>query len=200
MEDSYGIVLLAAGSSARMGKPKQLLLYKGKTLLQHAVDAAIGTGAKPVVAVLGANPELLIKEIAAKKVTVVINYGWKEGMGSSIRCGLQKLLGINPGVHAAILMVCDQPFVTVKLLEELVEKYHKTGKPVIACSYENSRGTPALFDKTIFAALLALKGDGGAKRIIKGNPDWVNVVNFPLGNIDIDTDPDYDALIKSSSL
>ncbi|MEP7109657.1 MAG: nucleotidyltransferase family protein [Ferruginibacter sp.] len=199
---SYGIVLLAAGESARLGKPKQLLLYKGKCLLHHGVQVAIDTGTNPVIAVLGANADLVKEEIEVdKEVHIVVNKDWKEGMASSIRCGLEKLQEIAPGADAVIFMVCDQPFVTAKLLEDLVSKYQETGKPVIASKYENnSLGTPALFDKTIFAALMALKGDAGAKRIIKENPDWVNVVNFPLGNIDIDTDKDYEKLMSSQSI
>ena len=188
--------MLAAGESARLGRPKQLLLYKERTLLQHGVQVAIDTRKKPVIAVLGANADLLLREIGDKGVQAVINYKWNEGVASSIRTGLGKLLEIAPGVDMVIIMVCDQPFVTVKLLEDLVTKHEETGKPIIASSYENSMGTPALFDKTIFALLLALKGDEGAKRIMKLNPDWVDIVNFPLGNTDIDTDSDYEALVK----
>jgi molybdenum cofactor cytidylyltransferase len=94
-------------------------------------------------------------------------------------------------VQAAIILVCDQPFVTTKLLESLVAKYQETGKPIVASWYQNSMGTPALFDTTIFALLLALKGDTGAKKIMTQNPDWVSTVDFPLGEIDIDTMEDY---------
>jgi molybdenum cofactor cytidylyltransferase len=188
--------LLAAGGSSRLGKPKQLLLYNGKTLLQYGIESAIDTGTKPIIVVLGANADQLIRDINDKEVQVVVNKIWYEGMASSIRCGLQKLLEITPAVEAVIFMVCDQPFVTANLLENLVAKYKDARKPVIASSYKNGIGTPALFDKTIFAALLALKGDTGAKRIMKENPDWVDIVNFPLGNIDIDTDFDYDALLR----
>lgn len=160
----------------------------------QGLQVAIATGIKPVIAVLGSNSDLLKKELDGKGAEVIINKDWKEGMASSIRCGLQKLLEISPKVDAAILMVCDQPFVTAKLLDGLVEKYQNTGKPIIASSYANSMGTPALFDKTIFSSLLKLKGDTGAKKIMKKNPDQVAVVDFPLGNIDIDTEEDYRSL------
>jgi len=191
---SYGIILLAAGASSRLGKPKQLLLYQGKTLLQHGMQEANGTGAKTIVIVLGANADFLIKETASQSIEVILNTEWNEGMASSIRCGINKLLEIAPGIDAAIIMVCDQPYVTTKLLEDLVKKYQETGKPIIASIYEDNQGTPALFDKTIFASLLELKGDVGAKRIMKANPDLVALVNFPLGNIDIDTEEDYNSL------
>jgi molybdenum cofactor cytidylyltransferase len=191
---SYGIILLAAGASSRLGKPKQLLVYQGKTLLQHGIQEAVATGAKPIIAVLGGNAEFLIKETASQSIEVILNNEWKEGMASSIRCGIKQLLKMAPGIDAAIIMVCDQPYVTTKLLEDLVKKNQETGKPIIASSYENNQGTPALFDKTIFASLLDLKGDVGAKKIMKAHPDLVALVSFPLGEIDIDTEEDYNGL------
>lgn len=191
-----GIVLLAAGASTRLGKPKQLLLYEGNTLFQNGVQVAIDSGVKPIVAVLGANALLLMKQIKNEAVQLVINKNWQEGIASSIRCGLEKLLEICPGATAAIIMVCDQPFVTPKLMNDLAANYLETGKPIIASKYENILGTPALFDQTIFAALLALKGDIGAKKIIMEHVDLVSAVEFPMGNIDIDTGNDYDKLLN----
>ncbi|MEO6721001.1 MAG: nucleotidyltransferase family protein, partial [Ferruginibacter sp.] len=165
-----GVVILAAGASTRLGEAKQLLLYKGKSLLRHAIDLAVETGAKPVVTVLGANADQLIKEATQAGNIVLVNNEWKEGMASSIRNGLKELLKINPDVQAVILIVCDQPFVTKELLQKLVKKYESSDKPMVACSYDNSIGTPALFDRTIFASLLELEGDSGAKKILKASP------------------------------
>jgi len=191
-----GIILLAGGASSRLGRPKQSLLYNGKTLLQHGVEVAMNAGENPIIiTVLGANAELLLEQVNNEGIYFIINEKWAEGIASSIRCGLQKLLEIEPEVKAVIMMVCDQPFVTAKLLNDLVAKYLETGSPIIASKYGNSLGTPALFDKTIFASLLLLKGDAGAKRIMNENPDRVSVVNFPLGNIDIDTQTDYNKLL-----
>jgi molybdenum cofactor cytidylyltransferase len=195
---SYGIILLAAGASSRLGKPKQLLLYKGKTLLQHGIQVAVDTGSKAIVAVLGANADFLIKETANQAIEVILNKDWNEGMASSIRCGIKYLQEKEPEVDAAIIMVCDQPYVTTQLLTDLVIKYQATGKPIVASSYENNQGTPALFDKTIFAALLELKGDVGAKKIMKENSGIVELVKFPLGNIDIDTNENYEELLKNN--
>jgi molybdenum cofactor cytidylyltransferase len=196
MADAFGIILLAAGKSSRLGKPKQLVLFNGKSLLKHGVEVAVDAITEPVIVVLGANPELLEKELENKPVTTVINSEWEEGMASSIRCGLKKLLEISPKVEAAIIMVCDQPFVTSELLAGLIEKYRETRKPIITSSYENTKGTPALFDKSVFALLLDLNGDSGAKKIMKENPDWVSEIEFPLGKIDIDTEEDEALLQK----
>jgi molybdenum cofactor cytidylyltransferase len=194
--NSYGIILLAAGQSARLGKPKQLLNYKGKTLLAHSLQIAIETQLQPIVTVLGANLDTLKQSIEPTKTNIVINQEWSEGMASSIRCGIEELLKIAPSIAGVIIMVCDQPYVTAKLLTDLVEKHEDSSKPIIASRYNNNIGTPALFDKTIFALLLSLKGDSGAKKIMKSNPDWVDTVNFPFGEIDIDTSLDYELLMK----
>lgn len=108
--------MLAAGASSRLGKPKQLLPYKGTTLLKHAVQLAVDATLKPIVVVKGANADLLNKEIEESQATIVMNAAWEEGMASSIRIGLQKMLELEPAINSVIMMVCDQPYVTVKLL------------------------------------------------------------------------------------
>lgn len=191
----YGIILLAAGASSRLGASKQLLPFNGQTLLQHGLQVAVDTGLQPIITVLGAKADLLKKQLDNQAATLIFNEEWEEGMASSIRCGLKQLLIVAPDIKAVILMVCDQPFITAKLLLELVEKYKQTGKPIIASSYKKSMGTPALFDKKLFTYLLALKGDTGARKLMKENPDLVDLVDFPMGAIDIDTEDDYKGLL-----
>ena len=177
-----------------MGRPKQLLPYKGTSLLEHTVDTANNADANPVIVVLGANAVLLEKEIAKKKVHIVENKEWKEGMASSVRCGLNTLLHIAPSSDAAIIMVCDQPFVSSSLLNELITTQKNTGKLIVTSQYKNAIGPPALFHKSIFPLLLELKGDAGARKIIEQRMDEVATVLFAQGNIDIDTEADYKSL------
>ena len=187
-----GIILLAAGSSSCMGSPKQILPYKGKTLLVHAVDAAISSGSKPVIVVLGANSQSLEKELVFKEgLKIIINNEWEEGMASSIRCGIKEALEIEPNLDGLIIMVCDQPFVDSLLLKKLLETQHQTGLPVVSSYYNSSPGVPALFHKSFFESLLALKGDTGARKLLKECKDVVANVDFPDGVIDIDTKDDY---------
>ena len=178
-----------------MGRPKQLLSYNGKSLLEHAVDTANDADANPVVVVLGANAALLEKIIGEKKVHIVENKEWKEGMASSIRCGLNILMNIAPSSDAVILMVCDQPHVSASLLNELIAKQKNTGKPIVTSQYENTFGPPAIFYKTIFQELMQLKGDAGARKIIVQHSNDSATVLFTQGNIDIDTEEDYKALV-----
>ena len=191
-----GIVLLAAGASSRLGKPKQLLPYKGTTLLKHAVQLAVDAALKPIVIVVGANANILNIEIEESQANIVMNETWQEGMASSIRTGLQKMLELEPTINSVIMMVCDQPYVTVQLLQNLIVQHNKTGKPIIASSYKNNLGTPALFDATIFSELMQLKGDIGAKKILNNHPEWVAAIDFPMGEIDIDTEEDYKKLLQ----
>lgn len=177
-----------------MGRPKQLLPYNGKSLLEHTVDTANDSVADPVIVVLGANAELLEKEIDEKKVHIVENKEWKEGMASSVRCGITTLLHIAPSADSAIIMVCDQPFVSSSLLNELIAEQKNTAKPIVTSQYAKTIGPPALFHKNIFPELMKLRGDAGARRIIEQRSNDVASVLFKKGDIDIDTEADYKSL------
>lgn len=196
--ENIAIVIVAAGKSSRLGSPKQLLSYKGKNLLRHSVDEALGTGCQSVFVVLGANSELLKKELKDKPVSIVENKGWEEGMASSIRCGLEKINATILRPDSIIFMVCDQPYVSSSLLLSLIEKKQETGMPIVAGSYDDKTGTPALFHKNFFPALMELKGDKGARKLISDNPEKVATVPFPEGVTDIDTASDYELLKKEN--
>jgi molybdenum cofactor cytidylyltransferase len=187
-----GIVLLAGGGSARLGTPKQVLLHEGKTLLMNAVEAALGTGLQPIWVVLGARPEIMEKELEGKEgIRIVINKGWQEGMASSIRCGVEAAVQAAPGLDGLIITVCDQPFVNSVILQELLNAQHKTGMPMAASFYQDNPGVPALFHKNFFNSLLELKGDKGARKLLKDQAAIVQLVLFPGGETDIDTMNDY---------
>ena len=191
-----GIILLAAGASQRLGKPKQSLIYKGETLLHHAMNVALSICPETVVVVLGSEAETLKQEVKDGRIHVIINTDWNEGMSSSIRHGLLSLLRLHPVAEAVIIMVCDQPHVSPELLKELQEVRYRTHKKIIASAYGEVAGVPALFDKSFFPDLLALRDQEGAKKIIRMNFSEVETVSFPEGIIDIDTKEDYEALEK----
>lgn len=191
----HAVILLAAGSSARFGSPKQLAKNDGQSFIQHAVAEATKLESK-VFVVLGANYDIVKNEIENFPVEVIYNKDWEEGMSSSIRIGIESFLNKDPAAEAVIIIVCDQPFLSSQIIMELIKKFEQTGKPIIACSYKNAIGTPVLFDKSFFPALLALKGKAGAKNIILKNKDVIETIPFPLGYIDIDTREDYEILKK----
>ncbi|MES1213909.1 MAG: nucleotidyltransferase family protein [Bacteroidota bacterium] len=202
MSSSYqvnhcAIILLAAGASMRMGSPKQLLRYKGKSFLQNMISAAINASLQPVIVVTGANASAITNELKEENVQVVNNSDWKEGIASSIRCGIDHVQKQYPTCDGVIITVCDQPHITPALLKQLIAKQLTSGKPIAASAYENTTGTPAIFHKSFFPELLSLKGDKGAAKIIRQHADAIGTIEFPMGRFDIDTPEDYDNLQKS---
>ena len=158
-----GIIILAAGNSSRLGKPKQLLQYQGKSLIQRAIETATKVRSKGSVLILGANLELILKDIRNSKVNVVINNNWKEGMASGMQKGLE-YLEKKLAPDQVILMLCDQPFVNSELLNLMIEMQIKTRKGIVACHYNNVLGVPVLFTKKYFRELGTLVGSEGAKK------------------------------------
>ena len=195
--NSCGIIILAAGASTRLGKPKQLLQYRGKTLLAHAINEAVNSNADAVVVVLGKDANLFKKELDEKKVRVAINSSWEEGMASSLRLGLDTLLNDKPYIDAVIFMVCDQPHVLSSILNDLIITQQKTTKQIVTSNYGDSMGPPSLLHKKYFEELMKLSGDAGARKIIQKNMNDVATILFPEGNIDIDTEEDYKKLKNS---
>ncbi|MCW3116993.1 MAG: MobA-like protein-like protein [Chitinophagaceae bacterium] len=182
-----------------MGKPKQLLAYNAQSFLQHMIDVITHAGLQPVLVVLGANASTLISEPDGDNTVYVMNDACQEGIASSIRCGINALQKKYIACDGALLMVCDQPYITSALLNELINTQKQSLKPIAACTYENIIGTPAVFHKTFFPDLLSLKGDKGAGKILQQRPDAVATLDFPMGRFDIDTPEDYDAWLKSFS-
>lgn len=200
---TVGLIILAAGASTRMGTPKQLLAYRRCTLIRHMAEVAIASYCRPIIVVLGAYAERIKPEISQLPIQIVKNQQWAEGMSSSIRVGLESLLAVNQNLEAVAIALCDQPFVSPQTLNQLVEAYHLTGKPIIASQYAGTLGVPALFSRRLFSELVALNSNEGAKQLIKKHINEVFSVPFPDGAIDIDTPNDYKQLqtfIKSSEL
>lgn len=195
---NIGMIILAAGASSRMGTPKQLLPYRGRSFLVHVVEAALASICRPIVVVLGANVEQLKPELTQLPVQVVENYKWAEGMSSSIRSGIAALNAVNQSLEAVAIALCDQPFVSAQIINQLVETYHFTGRPIVASEYAGTLGVPALFSRALFPKLMALNATEGAKHLIKKYSDKVVSVSFPEGAIDIDTPKDYEQLQSRS--
>jgi len=117
-------------------------------------------------------------------------------MGSSISCGLKKLLELYSDIGGCIITVCDQPYMEAAVLFKLVEKQKETGKGIIASSYAATIGTPVLFQRKYFRALMELSATGGAQKMIKKYAEDVDSIAFDKGAIDIDTVADYEQLIN----
>lgn len=187
-----GILILAAGSSSRLGRPKQNLIYQGRTLLQRTIETAVSMDTGPVLVITGANEQVIRPTIEALPVTLLQNNNWQEGMASSIRIGIDKLQELKPNIKAAILLLCDQPFLDTRVLQTLINNQAIRG--IVACSYNETIGAPVLFDAFYFPELMLLKGQEGAKKLLTKFPDAVKAISFPPGGIDIDTPGDYEKL------
>ncbi|MFL5348394.1 MAG: NTP transferase domain-containing protein [Hyalangium sp.] len=190
-----GVVLLAAGGSARLGRPKQLLVHRGKTLVRRAAEAAVLAGCGPVVAVLGAQTEAVEAQLAELPVHTVRNEAWETGLGSSLRVGLRALEAAGPagtsgGVEAALIMLCDQLRVDAGHLRALVKAFQRTQASIVASGYDGTRGVPALFSRAIFPELEALAPDEGARGVIARKPSRVVEVALEGGGEDVDTQAD----------
>jgi molybdenum cofactor cytidylyltransferase len=195
-DDKYVIIILAAGRSARLGSPKQLLSYQGKNLLQHTIDIAFESEIGQIIVVLGSGIDEISAKLHTNSLTIIENPYWENGMASSVVCGINTMNNLQPDTDAVILMVCDQPFVSAKLLKDLIKKQKESGSSIVASSYENIHGTPALFHKEHFNELSALTGDSGARSLIKSHAESIEAIPFDQGSIDIDTLEDYRNLLK----
>lgn len=195
---TIAIVLLAAGESRRMGVSKQLLEVQGKTLLEITLEV-INTcvDAKKVV-VLGANAE------AHQKITsqfpdldIVINTSWKDGLGSSIKSGLEFVTRSSPFVDGVMFLVCDQPFINTDHLTHLINEFLNSSATIVASGYNNTEGVPALFGRAHFDELMNLDDSSGAKNVISKNSERKIVVPFAAGSVDLDTPEDFRAYLNS---
>ncbi|MDW8330621.1 MAG: nucleotidyltransferase family protein [Cyclobacteriaceae bacterium] len=192
------IVILAAGSSSRLGQPKQLISWQNEPIIQRMAKIALATSARQVVVVLGAYAEQIVSVVAELPVHILINPEWAMGIGSSIRCAIKFIQQTMPDTQGVLLMVCDQPYLTTGHLEHLIQTFILHGNPVVASAYEGTAGVPALFDRALFQELLQLSPDQGGAKIIRNTPN-LHCIPFPEGKFDLDTPADLNELEKRKS-
>jgi molybdenum cofactor cytidylyltransferase len=187
-----GLILLAAGGSSRMGSPKQLLRYRGEPLIRRAARIALGSALRPVIAVLGAHAERIRPLLADLPVDVVVNARWAEGVGTSIRAGVE--LARSHGLAGVVLALADQVRVTAEMFDRLLAAQRESGLPIAASRYGGTMGVPALFAREMFPRLLALAPDQGCKGLILAHAARAVHVDCPEAEADVDTPEDYSAL------
>lgn len=189
-------IILAAGASTRMGTPKQLLPWQGRSFLRSITETAIGAHCHPIIVVLGAYSAQIKPEVCNLVVQVVDNPEWQMGMGSSISKGIQALLSQNLVIDAAILLLCDQPLVSMHTIQQMQSIYEATHQPIVASAYEDTVGVPALFHAKFFPELANLQQSEGAKVVIQRHLASVVTFDFPQGAIDIDSPQEYQVMLK----
>ena len=188
-------IVLAAGASRRLGRPKQLLLHGGQTLLERALRLVREAGASPLLVVLGAHLDLIRASIQLNDALPVVNGQWKQGIASSIHAGLHALDASAPEASAALLVACDQPRLTASHLRALIETFSAQAAPaIVASSYAGILGVPAVFPRAVFPHLLALGGDQGARALLASPPCPLIAIEFAGGEVDIDLPADLTQL------
>ena len=190
------LMILAAGASTRLGRPKQLLPFRGLSLLRHAAETALASVCRPVVVVLGALAERLNQELSGLPVTVAINLQWNEGLSASIRAGLTALAPERTGPDSVVIMLCDQPLISAQFLDRLVAVHHSSGRGIVASEYGGEAGVPALFSRTYFPELAALRGSRGAQPLIVKYAKDAERIPLPEAAIDIDEHADIQRLVR----
>lgn len=176
-------LVLAAGASRRLGRPKQLLRWKGESLVHRAARLALEAGFGPVRVVQGALP--LGEELADLPVENLPNPDWAEGLGSSLRRGAEAWAEAEPGL---LVLACDQPALDLDLLIRLRRAFEADPGRPLCCAYAGTRGLPAILPRALRTALLGLRGDRGAKPLLMGEATLT--LDFPGGEADLDTPED----------
>jgi molybdenum cofactor cytidylyltransferase len=197
--DNCAVVIIAAGESKRLGSPKQLLLLDKDSMLNRLIKMVQKAVDFPIYLVLGANAEKIKAQLPNVSLKIVENTEWQEGMGSSIRIGVQAVIDSANKHDGVLMLVCDQPHLSETTIKDLISLQANKKSAITASFYANIAGTPALFHQSVFSDLLALKGDQGAKRIIQERDQELAKLQFEMGVLDIDTPEDYQQLLKQGS-
>lgn len=189
MTRNIAFLILAAGASSRFGSAKQLLMYRGKPLLQHSIDKANKLMPGHVYVVLGANRALI--EPAISGAAVMVNDNWADGLGSSIALGVRSL---DRDYDAVCVLLADQIAVTSEHLMQLLDAFYTNrdgDDRMVAAVYAGRRGVPALFSSTLFQQLRELSGDSGAKQLLNQTDREIIEIELPAAALDIDTPQDW---------
>ncbi|AZQ63402.1 nucleotidyltransferase family protein [Flammeovirga pectinis] len=194
MDKKLAILIVAAGESKRLGRPKQLLKWKGETLLNHCIEKASAIDKSTTFLILGAYKKEIENSLKSKTIKVIDNQNWNEGLGSSIREGVYH---IKQKEYTDLLIVLsDLPLLSVSYLKSLITAFYSSSKKIAVTSYGNMQGVPVLFNAQYFDALLQLKGDEGAKKILQKYKEDTLVLKSDVPYIDIDTEEAYSALLQ----
>jgi molybdenum cofactor cytidylyltransferase len=196
LHDGVAALVLAAGASQRLGTPKQLLDYRGATLLDATLATARAAGFEQVVVALGGAADQVQERLDLSDLDVVVNPDFGEGCATSIRSGLDH---VHPAMHGLVVLLGDQPGVSVEAIVSLVER--SRGHSVGICSYDDGLGHPLWFDRSMWETLRGLHGDKAVWKLVDAGEDGADVVQVPVPGAlprDVDTWDDYQALLGAT--
>lgn len=194
MTPSLHVLVLAAGASTRLGQPKQLVRIGGRPVLHGVVSRAAAIGDHAVTVVIGAHAADLTRLLAQTPASVVVNRHWQEGMASSIRCGLA---AVPVSAESVLILLGDQVAVTTDDLKRLVNACQGQEGMIVAASYDQRVGVPAIFPRECFSELAQLRGDVGARQLLERHSHRLVRVPMPNAAVDLDTPEDLAALTRN---
>lgn len=195
-------VILAAGSSSRMGSIKQLLPFRGKTILDHVIANVRNSALSEIILVLGHCSDKIVQNLDlpgnSSEIKIVINKEYKEGQSSSLKKGLEN---ISVNCDGAMFLLGDQPLVTDMIINELINAFEASDLPVVIPYCNEKRGNPVIIAKSLFFRLKSLSADTGARVLFKELEH--EIVKVPVNDKaileDIDTKDDYEKLISKKA-
>ncbi len=194
-------VILAAGSASRMGETKQLLLFKGRPMIEHVINNARQSNLYEIIVVLGHDTDKIQQVIDFSGTKKVTNNEYLQGQSTSI---IQGVKTISPICDAAMFLLADQPFITSNIINNIINAFEASQKSIIIPYYKKNRGNPVIFERALFPDLNLLSGDTGPRVLF--NKFKNSIFKVPLYDkndkailIDIDTKDDYQKLIKTDS-
>ena len=175
-----------------MGRLKQLLPYRGRTLVEHSVRQAREAGFRPIVVVVGAEAETVSAALAGEPVLIAHNQAWESGMGSSIAAGMGRIEASD--AEAVAILLADQPLVTSGHLIAMATLLERADVSMVGAEYNGTLGVPALFKTGMFPLLAALPPEAGARHLLRGSGSEIAVFPLPEAAMDVDTPDDFEAL------
>jgi molybdenum cofactor cytidylyltransferase len=185
-------IVLAAGLSRRMGRPKLLLDWGGKSVIRRVVEQVMAQGVDEVIVVVGHEAAAIRRALSSLSVRFVQNPRPEAGQASSIACGVSALA---PGAEAALIVLGDQPALPPEIIPRLLQTFTQSGKSIVAPAYRGVQGNPVLFAASVFPELLSLTGDLGARSVVEKVPARIAAVPFDLPMpADLDMPEDYERL------
>ncbi len=185
-------ILLAAGTSSRMGRNKMLFDLNGESVLRGAARRALAAGLSPLLVVLGHEAEKSRTELDGLPCQVVINPNYEQGINSSLKAGVS---AVPAGTQASVVMLADMPFVTPEMIAGLIDRYRKSEAPLVISDYEGVNAPPMLYDKSLFDELLAMTGEGCGRQVVRRHREEAEVLSWPPPALaDIDVPEDYERI------
>ena len=187
--DPVAGILLAAGTSSRMGSNKLLFELQGETLLRRSARQALAGGLSPLLVVLGHQADRARRELDGLPCVATVNPDFEQGITSSLQAGVAAL---PAGCRAAMVLLADMPYVTAAMIAGLVARYRATGAPLVISDYEGVNAPPMLYDRALFDELQTMTGGGCGRQVVKRHRAEAEVVAWPVAALaDLDVADDY---------